>query len=310
MSDQRDRFVAFAFAASDVLLEIDDGGTITFAAGSMKSLLGHAEEELLGTSLPDLAADEDRVLLKEYVNKLIRMKRAGDQLVKFRTPGGPVTITLSGMTSPQRAAVHHLALKKVPLATRRADADVPEQPMAKLDFANASAALGRQACDANEALTFSMFDVALNEVEEALGIQEAKELSQELVQTMRAWASGGSGVGEIDKGKYSVLLDESVDPEMLADRLRGVTQEHAPEVDAQVHHASLRLDDVVDTDQFEDFFERAMERFDELGGGEFDLTGFNDLPPPSKSRSSVELPAHLKPTTTRARRRGVTEDWG
>ena len=35
---ERDRFVAFAFAAADLLLEVDDAGKITFAAGALKAL--------------------------------------------------------------------------------------------------------------------------------------------------------------------------------------------------------------------------------------------------------------------------------
>ena len=46
----RDKFVAFSFAASDFLLEIDKKGTILFAAGQVQTLTGQTSEALKGQS--------------------------------------------------------------------------------------------------------------------------------------------------------------------------------------------------------------------------------------------------------------------
>lgn len=49
---ERDRFVAFAFAAADLLLEVDGAGKITFAAGALKSLTNRDAGALMGARSP------------------------------------------------------------------------------------------------------------------------------------------------------------------------------------------------------------------------------------------------------------------
>lgn len=56
----RERFVAFAFAAADMLLECDLRGVILFATGAFRARFGRTPEELTGTSMLDLLAQEER----------------------------------------------------------------------------------------------------------------------------------------------------------------------------------------------------------------------------------------------------------
>ena len=56
---ERDRFIAFAFAGADVLLELDTGHRVGYAAGATRTLFGAAADDLLGDCLFDrLAAEE------------------------------------------------------------------------------------------------------------------------------------------------------------------------------------------------------------------------------------------------------------
>lgn len=57
---ERERFVAFAFAAADLLLEVGADGRIGFAAGAARARFGCAPEELVGRPALDLIAREDR----------------------------------------------------------------------------------------------------------------------------------------------------------------------------------------------------------------------------------------------------------
>jgi PAS domain-containing protein len=60
---ERDRFVAFAFAAADLLLEVDGEGKITFAAGALKALTHRDASALKGRPFTELLADSDRALV-------------------------------------------------------------------------------------------------------------------------------------------------------------------------------------------------------------------------------------------------------
>lgn len=310
IAEQRDRFLTFAFAASDVLIEVDDAGIIVFVAGSVKNLLGRSIEELMGASVESVASQGHRVVLAEYLKKLIETGRASDRLIDVESSGSDkkIQISVSGMSSPQRPGIHHLALKKVPLAARRAEGQVPASPMAVLDFANSAAMLSTEARAAGEDLNFAMYDVDWEKVEKSVSKEKAEELNDTLVNTLRAWASGGSGVGQVGEGKYSLLLDDGIDAETLSKRIAAVAKETDESLDLDVNHASLSVSDVIDTDDFGAFFEQAMERFDEVGGEKFDLLNFSELP--DKKKKWVPPPSDTLPASRAVRRRGVTESWG
>ena len=317
--EQRDRFVAFAFAASDVLMEVDQDGVIVFVSGSVKSLLGHSTNELMGTKVAGLASDEDWVVLTEFLKKLRVTGRASDRLITLRHDGDQIhQVSVSGMSSPQRRGIHHLAIKRVPLASRRSEALIPEQPMSVLDFANSSAAMGVAARKSGEGVNLAMYDVGWDAVENAINPEDARALNDTLVHTMRAWAAGGSGVGQIGKGKYSLLLDEGIDPKSLSNRITEVTKERHSNLDLNISETALSLSDVIDTDDFGKKFEEAMAHFDMVGGEKFDLSNFSEVPAkkrtppprPTKTAPAVPPPSRTQTASQRARRKGTTEGWG
>jgi EAL domain-containing protein (putative c-di-GMP-specific phosphodiesterase class I)/PAS domain-containing protein len=56
----RERFVAFAFAAADLLVEVGPEGRVAFAAGAFRARLGRTPESLVGRDAAEVLAPEDR----------------------------------------------------------------------------------------------------------------------------------------------------------------------------------------------------------------------------------------------------------
>lgn len=56
----RERFLGFAFAAADMLAEVDAEGRIGFATGAFRLHLGRSSDEVLGLAAAELIAPEDR----------------------------------------------------------------------------------------------------------------------------------------------------------------------------------------------------------------------------------------------------------
>jgi len=56
---ERDRFIAFAFASADILMELDKTGKIAYIDGATKRLLGREPEELLNTDFSKLIHHDD-----------------------------------------------------------------------------------------------------------------------------------------------------------------------------------------------------------------------------------------------------------
>ncbi|NIA67959.1 EAL domain-containing protein [Pelagibius litoralis] len=86
LREQRDRFLAFAFAASDLLLEIGDDSLVRYALGATNQLIGGSPQDLIGTGWLELFAPEDRPVLVAKIGKLTSGKRCGPILVTI-VPG-------------------------------------------------------------------------------------------------------------------------------------------------------------------------------------------------------------------------------
>ncbi len=65
---ERDRFVAFAFSAAEILFELDSDCRITFSTGATAAILGRTADALIGLAFEDLIAPTDRRLVGELLH--------------------------------------------------------------------------------------------------------------------------------------------------------------------------------------------------------------------------------------------------
>ncbi len=94
---ERDRFVAFAFSAADMLVEMDRSNCIVFAAGATGALLGRQPDQLRGNDFFDLIAPSDRKSLREALAKTNGNERIDTVLVQVVGNNGATTrVSLSG----------------------------------------------------------------------------------------------------------------------------------------------------------------------------------------------------------------------
>lgn len=110
----RDRFVAFAFAAADLLLELDADGRITFAAGAFRSRLDRAPESLVGCDVAEIIAPSQRSALRTALTTLSGRGRLAPMVVHLaapaRTPLAMAGLALPGGTGQQRLCLTFAAI--------------------------------------------------------------------------------------------------------------------------------------------------------------------------------------------------------
>ncbi|HZF75315.1 MAG TPA: EAL domain-containing protein [Acetobacteraceae bacterium] len=110
----RDRFVAFAFAAADLLLEVGTDGRATFAAGAFRARLGRAPESLVGRRAAEVVAPEDRDALATALALLPSRGRLPPTTLRLadaaRTP-----MAVSGIFLPAAGQPARLCLCLAPL---------------------------------------------------------------------------------------------------------------------------------------------------------------------------------------------------
>lgn len=92
----RERFVAFAFAAADLLVEVGADGRIAFAAGAFRARLGRTPESLIGREPAEIVAAEDRGLFQTAIALMPPHGRLGPTAFRLADAARTV-VSVSGL---------------------------------------------------------------------------------------------------------------------------------------------------------------------------------------------------------------------
>lgn len=110
---ERERFVAFAFAAADLLLEVGRDGGISFAAGATRARFGRTPAELVGTPVLDLIGPEDRGSFARAIALLPGNGRLAP--TRFRLADGVASVaSVSGLCLGPAGGPISLAIAAIP----------------------------------------------------------------------------------------------------------------------------------------------------------------------------------------------------
>jgi EAL domain-containing protein (putative c-di-GMP-specific phosphodiesterase class I) len=94
--DDRERFVTFAFAGADLLVEATAEGRITFAAGAFRSRLGLEPATLIGKRAATMVAPEDRAAFSTCLALLGSRGRVAPTVLRL-ADAGRTSYVLSGL---------------------------------------------------------------------------------------------------------------------------------------------------------------------------------------------------------------------
>ena len=101
------RFLGFAFAAADLLVEVTAEGRIAFAMGAGEALIGMSDARMTGCRWTDLIDPSDHAMTEALFCGLRDGARAGPVAVKIKTPDGAperfVNVTAMRLPQNQRA---------------------------------------------------------------------------------------------------------------------------------------------------------------------------------------------------------------
>ncbi len=119
---ERERFVAFSFAAADLLVEANLDGRIIFAAGAFRARLGRPPEELVGGGAIDLLAPEHRAAGAVALAMMPARGRLEPMVVHLADPAR-TPMVLSGLHLALPGLPPRLCLSLGPLPVRAGEAE-------------------------------------------------------------------------------------------------------------------------------------------------------------------------------------------
>ncbi len=258
---ERERFLAYAFTAAELLLEADAAGRITFAAGTFQHRFGQPAEAWMGRPVEELLAPGDRPAFATAFGLLAargRLPPSGFRLADAAQTG----VALAGLLLPQPDGDSFcLTIAALPVAPPRAEAlasgaTLPQAAEARLRQAGSPAALGL--------LELAGPDGPLT---------PRPELAARLGAVLSA-ASGDALAGEISAGRYGVLSTTATDLAAIGARLEAVLAEAG--VAGSVASQSLDLQgDGLSPLQATRALRYALASFAQGGGAALEAEGFS-----------------------------------
>ena len=238
-----ERYVGFAFAAADLLVETDPDGVIGFAAGAFHTRLGEDASAFLGRPLASLFSPFSHPALDVALALIPHTGRVAPmQLILADSAGTPVSVGLLLLHAPERPGRLSVAiglLPAIPPATASEAASALAGGLVTAgDFLRSTENLLRGGAAA---------DVSLVEVKgwarvrEALSTPERRSLEQAMGEAL----SGGEGVsraGQMSDGRFGVVTQKGADITGMVARLEAALQASPAAQHAKVERALVPLE--------------------------------------------------------------------
>jgi len=277
LREQRDRFVAFAFAAADVLFEIDADNRILYAAGMVEPVYGRTSEQLVGTDFLALSLDSDRDMLDAALLNLRSSGRLERMRIQFDggPNQGPVTALVSGIGMAKGTGRINLCIARLrggilDLARQETIANV-------IDRENFAALAERRVAEARA--SGEDFRVTLVDLNGAnlnrLDPENIERFFGTVGAHLKAWSVAGDSVGRLDERMFGVVHDHSVKPEAIERRISELAQRFDTEsLSLRLASMDLKAEGLTPEDVSKSM-SFALSKFVEDGADLFSLTSLS-----------------------------------
>lgn len=231
---QRDRFLAFSFASADLFIEVTPDSKISYALGAAKGIIGIDDKSLLGRDWLDLFSPIDKPVLKSMIEKSKPVLRFGPILVTLNkkiSDGKKAVVT--GIRMPDSDKLHitvghsNMMMAKIGEAIRQKN---ESGILNKDDFMGAAMDALAVAQSLGQDVDITLFDVGATPEEiHRLGPEAWKAFTDSISDLLLSKSADGHTAAQIADGRYSIVHDKNIDPNILIDQIKALAIEQDPD---------------------------------------------------------------------------------
>ncbi len=242
LTEQRDKFIGFAFANADILIEVDlKTFKILFSAGATKSLSENGTDSLIGTDFLNIFASRDHALIKALKNRYKPGQRFGPIMVNLKERMDDLgknhnrSAMLSGIGLPSNPDNICFTLSKAHLnlinSAEKARASSAQAELLSADnFAQAAQAAMDAANTSGAKLGMTFIDLpGTDDFKKKIGAEQWSALNENISGILRAYAADGKTAAMLDNGRYGVVHDAAVSADQIREQLEIAAAESDPE---------------------------------------------------------------------------------
>ncbi len=251
----RDRFVAFAFAAADAFVEVDRSGTIIYANGALDWLAGGLAPELVGHDISDYLDRKSRSLLEAAIENITRAGRLGPIPLRFQDGNGHDKLVEALGTAlpnhPDRLFLAFRSPSKVRqhLPASKRSTDQVTGLIKPEDFKHVTAALARSAQEEDDKIGLSLFEIdGLDKKLKQMDDQGAAMFLERVIAQLSAISLDGKTTAQLSGQGFGVVHEDGLDVDGVARAIEALDDDASLKVQAEtvdLSGADLSEEDLV-----------------------------------------------------------------
>lgn len=245
---QRDRFVAFAFSAADLLVEVGGDGRIVFAGGAGTGIAGRSADKLMGMPFVDLVHMRDRRMIDIMLKGMGPADRRGpvrihiaDAARSTKDPIAQAMLRVSRMPGDQKL---YCTLTAARASTEDgAGRDAESGILDRDGFVDSAKRLMESGQPGARDARMTLLDLPdMDRLAARMDPRARGELAQTVGAALRANSVDGDAAARLDDWRFGVLHGQSVDSAKLKDAISDALRLLDPAMAAvSVNSATLDL---------------------------------------------------------------------
>jgi EAL domain-containing protein (putative c-di-GMP-specific phosphodiesterase class I)/GGDEF domain-containing protein len=278
LRQERDRHVAFAFAAADLLIEVSSAGTVIAASGAAQAVLDAGTKALLGQPIVELVAPGDRLLVRQLLKQVQVSLRIDPAIVRItRSDGTSSPVLLGGCRLPDRSDVLFITITLVPdaLVEPTQERDAGTGLLSQDAFNAAAQRLGSDPARGSRRLELIRLD-GLSGAARQLPPERASALLEEIGAALRAASVGGDAAGRLGEDAFGIVTKAGHrgqrNTTLASDIAEAISEAGIPEgqVASRIASIALSFGDLTN-DEASRALSYALNNFVKSQGSDFDV---------------------------------------
>jgi EAL domain-containing protein (putative c-di-GMP-specific phosphodiesterase class I)/GGDEF domain-containing protein len=232
---ERDRYVGFAFAAADLLLEVAGDDTIRFAAGAAKALTGVVPAALMRRRFASLFPDGERAAVDELIARIRHEDRVEPMtLTLARGKGDGMRVTLSGCRLPGKDDALYVTITALrpemspALVAARRDRETGLLDQSSFGSVVADALLNARKLGGDIELSLLQLG-GIAALRARTGDESVSHLLTEIGAFLRHHAVGGTHAGRLAEDRFGLIRSQAARGVLLGDEIERIARSRDPE---------------------------------------------------------------------------------
>ncbi|MGE5475583.1 MAG: EAL domain-containing protein [Bacteroidales bacterium] len=244
---QRDRFIAFAFAGADLLLEVGCDDVIAYSAGAGEALYGMSDNDLTAKQLGEFIHAKDRKRFDEAILKLKNTGRLDHTVITMIGASGSVSkLRMAGIRLPQFPDSYHLVLSHIPPVAAAAPDRITGEVDHKARFVEMVQQRLNEANRLGKDYTLTLVDLSANDFSRMEPAHTQSFLAT-VMDTLEEYSVRGASAGPLAPHSFGLIHDDKVPADAVHKRLTALAERFTGKVgggsNLKLRSATLEMED-------------------------------------------------------------------